>query len=418
MNLIKNALWIVLACFTLIHKVWSQDDLEQLNQLMTLSPGAVSDKSLGFYSAGSDLLVSQVDLVTEPLTVLLILNGPELQPVDGHIEWSTDGTTWHDADFDKEGVKSGNTGHIRVKLPHLPPSNDIQRIVFRTRLEGQTGIHESRQLVTVLPFGEAKEAVFYDIGGTVQAKYKLEKKKAKDARDPFSPVLRAIKEDIASGLLVVFLTSKEQEDGHMIRTWFKEHGLPPGPILMPRARCCADNGEDFKFKVLSYLKGKVKVIRAWGNGVEKDVLPYMKAGVCTVKHISWPLSDASSIKLLVASKLKHYLLQSRIKLTHCTEGMCIPAVLSTYIIESPACRGLMSSPQVCSSGSYPDDDPDAPPCFYYPTVRKGIDTTMEQQFDHWVTGQGQTVAQLWPGLLATLLYFAALPMDAIPSRIP
>ncbi|MGI9280708.1 MAG: LNS2 domain-containing protein [Endozoicomonas sp.] len=418
MKLINNFFWLVLSGLVLTNNAWSQDDLDQLINLMTLSPDAISDKSLGFYSAGSDLLVSQEDLATEQLLVLLILNGPELQPVNGHIEWSADGVQWHNAEFNKADVQSGKTGHIKVSLPQLPHSSEIQRIVFRTRLTGHVTTHESRQLVTILPSGEARQAVFYDIGGTVQAKYKLKAKKAKNLRDPFDPVFRAIREDMSAGLLVVFLTSKEQEDGHMIRAWFREHGLPPGPILMPRARCCQDNGEDFKFKVLNYLKGKVKVIRAWGNGVEKDILPYMKAGVCTIHHISWPLSEASSIKLLVASILQNYLLQSRIKLAHCAGDICIPAVLSTYIIDNPACKRFIAQPQLCSSDSPPGDDPDSPPCFYYPESPDPVNAVMLQQFDHWVSGQGQTVSQLWPGLLATLLYFAALPAEAAPSRLP
>nr|WP_152558518.1 hypothetical protein [Endozoicomonas numazuensis] len=133
---------------------------------------------------------------------------------------------------------------------------------------------------------------------------------------------------------------------------------------MPRARCCPDKGEDFKFKVLQHLKNNVKVIRAWGNGVEKDILPYMRAAVCTVNHISWPLSDISSIKLLVASRLHNYRLHSRIKLAHCSEDTCIPAVLSTYMIDNPACKQSLNQPLVCSFGSPPDDDPDSPPVFF------------------------------------------------------
>ncbi|KEQ19054.1 hypothetical protein GZ78_03225 [Endozoicomonas numazuensis] len=163
----------------MINNAWPQNDLKLLDQLMTLSPGTVSDKSMEFYSAGSDLLVSQKNLATEHLTVLMILNGPELQPIEGQIEWSTDGTHWYNAEFDKESIRSGTTGHIQVSLPKLAPSNDLQRIVFRTRLTGHNRVHESRQLVTVLPYGEARQAVFYDIGGTVQAKYKLAAKKQK-----------------------------------------------------------------------------------------------------------------------------------------------------------------------------------------------------------------------------------------------
>ncbi|WP_269078729.1 hypothetical protein [Endozoicomonas numazuensis] len=43
---------------------------------------------------------------------------------------------------------------------------------------------------------------------------------------------------------------------------------------------------------------------------------------------------------------------------------------------------------------------------------------MQQQFDHWVSGQEQTVAQLWPGLVATVLFLANTAEEAISLKGP
>lgn len=415
MNCVKNLrrfmlLGIFLASSVLMTGVaWSQDGLEFLNKLMALSQDAVADKSLGFFSAGADLVVSHEELISAQLAVQVFNEGGG-DLIEGEIDWSLDGVQWKQAKFDPDEVTSGK---VLVSLPLIPMSGDLQSLVIRTRLRTEAGIHENRQLVVVLPPGERKEVSFYDIGGTLQAKNKLAEKKAKDQRDPFGPVIKAIMEDIKAKRLVVYLTGKEQASGYMIRKWFRKHGLPPGPVLMPE-RCLTDNEKaDFKLDRLESLKTKAHVVSAWGNGVEKDILPFMKASICTVNHISWPLSDVSSIKLLLERKLLNYRLQSRIKLAHCADGTCFPAVLSTYIVEDPPCKDLAAQGAVSTTDSPPDDDSDSPPCFHYPDIISDAVGIMQQQFDDWVQGLGLSIPQLWQGLTATVLFFTEVSSSSL-----
>ncbi|WP_461537699.1 forkhead box transcription factor [Spongorhabdus nitratireducens] len=185
---------------------------------------------------------------------------------------------------------------------------DVLWIVIRIRaggivIDGAPCTVEHRAVISVQPSAcELPQAAAYDVGGTIQPKNHTVDKLPKGERDCFEPVASSIHHNIAQGIFVFYLTSFPLEQVYHLRQWLIKHQLPCAPILMPNVTEVAGKGEgsdvdkacgDKKYRMLSGITS-LRCIEAWGNGAEKDIVPFMLCGIPVVNHISWPLSKASS----------------------------------------------------------------------------------------------------------------------------
>ena len=154
----------------------------------------------------------------------------------------------------------------------------------------------------VFPFNRPEVEV-YDVGGTLQGKSRP--KLPKKERIPFNPVVESIRENIRQGRLIIYLTSRPRCDSHMLRSWFAQHGLPTWSLLMLNVLPVNEISEIPKMKTLEKLKRKVTIVEAWGNGVCKDIRPYLLTGVRTIHHLSWKGSTESAFPKLIRELQLH-----------------------------------------------------------------------------------------------------------------
>lgn len=395
-------------------------DYKLIAAWMQITQGNEASNAYGYYVTASDKIM-EAGQGQSLMVYVSVEQGAHF--VSGSAEAVLNGEGgWQSLGFDMEQARAGR---VAVPLPKVDERPELQWMVVRLRLSGSKGTQETRVLV-VIRGQNVEDVQIFDIGGTLQAKNKLAKsKKHKSCRDPFTPVIDQVKEEAAKSRLVVFLTSKEVEDRHMIQSWFQQHGLPPGPILMPRVRRFPDAAADDKAVMLGALGCCVRVTQAWGNGVLKDVMPYMRKRVGLVHHISWPGSDESSIAKLVQCKMEQckieqYTLLRRVPLCPRINGELLPAVWSTYQLSdvklvSAPCEGV-----VCvSSNDYPDDDPDNPPRLFYSAVETGQMAETQSLFNQWVLEHQQGRAQpLWQGLTMEAILRETLPLNPLSSGPP
>ncbi|MGY0217955.1 forkhead box transcription factor [Endozoicomonadaceae bacterium StTr2] len=222
---------------------------------------------------------------------------------------------------------------------------DVLWIVVRIRaggiiIDGAPFTVEHCAVISVQPSTfELPKAAAYDVGGTIQPKNHTVDKLPKGKRDCFEPVARSILNNIDQGIFVFYLTSFPLEQVYHLRQWLKKHQLPCAPIMMPNVTEVAGKGEDSdvdkacgdkKYRMLSGITS-LRCIEAWGNGVEKDIVPFMLCGIPVVNHISWPLSKASSPLKMARNIVPGYRGLEPLRLFSVCDGREYPGTRYIYV---------------------------------------------------------------------------------------
>ena len=353
-----------LLLFVFCCSVSASIDYEKINQWMVISNDAVADKSLGFYSFSDAQFIHNTELESAQLPINIVM--PDGQFAVMSVQWTANGEHWQSLSDNQPVAVTGEQQVSLAALQALPVSTEPVVVIIRVRLVSRGQVHEHRSSAIILSPEHLPEVEVYDVGGTLQGKSRP--KLPKNERVAFQPVVDSIRENISQGRLIIYLTSRPRCDSHMLRHWFAQHGLPNWSVLMPNVLPVDENSEIPKHKTLNRLKNKVKIVGAWGNGVNKDIRPYLLARVGVIHHLSWRGSFESSYPKLITELIRHPHYRIARTIAHCQmKTICLNGMSQKYqfqavesvlrlgrprIVARPGCTTVTCGP------TNPPDDPD------------------------------------------------------------
>ncbi len=340
----------LIAFFSLIcsQHVMAQLDYQQLANMAKPSEGIISVKDAKVYLTAPDMFIRSRDLCSKSLPVRFYMKEgvSDLSSFLTTIAVTINGDDWEEV---PHNLPQSFNPHCDMDVDlsrWMKPLDSFQWLVVRVQItDPNKKVFEHKSVIGV--FGEQCDlnVAVYDVGGTVQGKQKFTNKRKKSERDAFQPVVKSMNANAQKKVAVCFLTSFPKEEVVTLRRWFIDRGLPCGPIFMPSSS--EDDQEDDSFhgqrklETLGQLSASgIHFVEAWGNGVVKDILPFMKHGVPVVNHISWLFSAASSTELLDRVVIDQpYHQHERQTVFSSVEGRTYPAALSVYGHNTEAHRG-------------------------------------------------------------------------------